>query len=129
MGETTHQIEVQIADARADLGANLHELEQKVKSATDWKHHYRHNPMTLLGFAFGAGMLFAALFSSKRSAPPRKLRTHVKQPMTLAASTARETMDTIKSALIGVAAARATDWIGEFIPGFEQQFARMSARK
>ncbi len=133
MGETTNQIEVQIADARAELGANLQELEQKVKSAADWKHHYRNNPMTLVGFAFGAGMLLAAVVSKRSSAPPRKLHADMtnrqKPSLTLAASTAHETMDTIKSALVGVVAARATDWIGQHVPGFNQQFERMSARK
>ena len=46
MGETTGQIEAHIADTRQDLGSNLYELEQRVKSVTDWKQHFRNNPMT-----------------------------------------------------------------------------------
>ena len=51
MGQTTHQIEAHIEDTREDLGSNLHELELKVKSVTDWKQHFRTNPMTMLGVA------------------------------------------------------------------------------
>jgi len=55
MGEATSQIEAHIENTRADLGSNLQELEQKVKSVTDWKQHFQKSPMTLLGAAFGGG--------------------------------------------------------------------------
>ena len=49
MGQTTNQIESHIERTRDDLGANLHELEQKVKEVADWRHHFRNHPMTLIG--------------------------------------------------------------------------------
>jgi Protein of unknown function (DUF3618) len=55
MGQTTNQIEAHIEDTREHLGSNLHELEQKVKSVTDWKQHFQTNPITMLGVAFGGG--------------------------------------------------------------------------
>ena len=61
MGQTTRQIEAHIEDTREDLGANLNELEQKVKSVTDWKQQFRSNPMTMLGVAFGGGILLATM--------------------------------------------------------------------
>ena len=57
MGQTTEQIEAHIEHTRDDLGSNLHELEAKVKSITDWKHHFQSKPMTMLGVAFGGGIL------------------------------------------------------------------------
>lgn len=55
MGKSTNQIEAHIENTRADLGSNLHELERKVKSVTDWREHFRSNPMTAVGVAFGGG--------------------------------------------------------------------------
>jgi hypothetical protein len=133
MGQATNQIEAHIADTRAELGANLQELEHKVKKATDWKHHFRANPFTIMGFAFGTGMLLAAILPNHRNGrAQRKFKSASSygkpSEMTLTSNTAREAMDTIKSALVGVAAARATDWIGNYIPGFHEQFQRSQAK-
>ena len=57
MGETTNQIESYIETKREDLGSNLAELENKVKSITDWREQFRSNPMTMVGVAFGGGIL------------------------------------------------------------------------
>src|SRR5512132_4291714 len=67
MGQTTHQIEAHIEDTRADLGSNLHELEQKIKSVTDWRQHFKTNPMTMLGVAFGGGILLATILSGRKN--------------------------------------------------------------
>ena len=67
MGQATSQIEAHIEDTRADLGSNLQELEQKVKSVTDWKQHFQKNPMTLLGVAFGGGILLATMLGGGKS--------------------------------------------------------------
>ena len=70
MGETANQIESYIDQKREDLGSNLQELEQKVKSATDWRWQFQKNPMTMIGIAFGIGMLLAAMLGrgKRRSA-------------------------------------------------------------
>ena len=71
MGQTTSQIEHHIAKTRDDLGANFQELEKKVKDATDWRYQFQQHPLTLLGVAFGGGMLLAALMvPRRRSAAP-----------------------------------------------------------
>jgi hypothetical protein len=125
MGETTNQIEAHIERTRDNLGANIHELEQKVKSATDWKYHFQNNPMTMMGVAFGGGVLLATMIGGKRrrsSAPEQASnfpagsgrRTHL----------AMEVWDNIKGALIGVAATRFKDFVDEIVPGFKDQFQR-----
>jgi hypothetical protein len=40
--QATSQIEAHIKDKRAELGSNLHALEKKVKSVTDWKQHFKN---------------------------------------------------------------------------------------
>ena len=44
MGETTDQIETHIEAKREDLRSNIEELQNKVKSATDWHQYFRSIP-------------------------------------------------------------------------------------
>ncbi|MBV8843677.1 MAG: hypothetical protein JO307_12785 [Bryobacterales bacterium] len=134
MGKTANQIETHIERTRDKLGSNIHELEQKVKSATDWRHHFRNSPMTMLGAAFGGGVLLAAMLGSGRR---RRSFSPYAEPAsrTPHAGTDRqkhralETWDNIKGALIGVAAARFKDFVGEVVPGFNEQFQHTQAQK
>jgi hypothetical protein len=122
MGATTNQIERHIEKTRDDLGSNIQELERKVKSATDWKQYFRHNPMTMIGLAFGGGVLIASAVGSKRRNP-----SYSGSPQTLShrhANDVLETWDNIKGALIGVAAARFKDYVGQVVPGFKEQLDR-----
>lgn len=128
MGQATSQIEAHIEDTRDDLGSNLRELEQKVKSVVDWKHHFQTNPMTLLGVAFGGGILLATMLGGRkkrhaaRSFPspvtgsePHAGTDHQKHK-------ALETWDNIKGALIGVAATRFKDFVSEVVPSFQEHY-------
>jgi hypothetical protein len=67
MGETTDEIESHIESTRENLGSNLQELEQRVKSATDWRQHFRNNPLMMIGAAFGGGVLLALILSGPTS--------------------------------------------------------------
>ena len=127
MGQTTHQIEAHIEDTREDLGSNLHELELKVKSVTDWKQHFRTNPMTMLGVAFGGGILLATMLGGRKNRRGDRFSSHATGSESRAGADhqkhkALETWDNIKGALIGVAATRLKDFVGEVIPGFHEQF-------
>ncbi len=74
MGETPDQIERHIYEKRSELGENIHELQQKVKTAVDWRAQFDQRPWVLMGAAFGGGMLLALLFGgrgdSSRSSSP-----------------------------------------------------------
>ena len=128
MGQTTHQIEAHIEETRKDLGSNLHELERKVKSVTDWKQHFQSNPMTMLGVAFGGGILLATMLGGRKnrrgergsSTPATSFDSHAGTDHQK--HRALETWDNIKGALIGVAATRFKDLVGEIVPGFQEQF-------
>ena len=126
MGETTNQIENHIEKTRDHLGANLHELEYKVKEMADWRYHFRNHPMTLMGAAFGGGILLATMMSSSRrgnyASAPAPLSTVSRGPH---AQRVVQTWDHIKDALIGVAAGKVTEFVGEFVPGFEQEFRKV----
>jgi hypothetical protein len=130
MGQTAHQIEAHIQDTRENLGTNLHELERKVKGVTDWKQHFKNKPMTMLGVAFGGGILLATTLGGqrkKRGAGERSLSSYASDAELHTGTDhqkhrALETWDNIKGALIGVAATRFKEFVGEVVPGFHEQF-------
>jgi hypothetical protein len=126
MVETTAQIETHIETTREHLGANLDALERKIKSATDWREYFQRTPMTLLGAAFAGGVILAMASGTRhdrhgsrllRSAEsPRPRGPHVEEVVTM--------LDNIKGALIGMAAAKMKDVVGQIVPGFPAKFER-----
>ena len=127
MVETTAQIETHIEATRADLGANLDALERKIHSATDWREYFQGAPMTLLGAAFAGGVVLAIAAGSRHPrrssgilpvarAAPRPRGPHAEEVVTM--------LDNIKGALIGMAATKMKDVVGQVVPGFEKEFER-----
>jgi hypothetical protein len=133
MGETTDQIESHIETKREDLQSNLRELEHKVKSATDWRQQFQNHPGTMVAAAFGGGMLVSVMIGRNRSAGSSPGAASAS-----ASSNARfrgagrhevlDTWDTIKTALVGVAATKFKGMLGEVVPGFSEQLAQCEAR-
>jgi len=95
MDKTTNQIESDIERKRDELGANLNELEHKVKQIGDWRHHFDNHPMTLIGAAFGGGMVLATMLGRSRRDTPTYSATSPRSQKAL------DTWDHIKDALIG----------------------------
>jgi hypothetical protein len=138
MGETTRQIATHIDNAREDLGSNLQELEQKVKSVTDWRQQFRNNPMMMVGLAFGGGVFLATMAGGRRnrlsgmSSPATAPSTSESSTKAIASrgvanretQQVLETWDNIKGALVGVAASRLKSFLGESIPGFQEQLSK-----
>lgn len=133
MGQTTDQIESDIHKTREDLRSNFMELENKVKSVADWRQHFRNHPGTLLAAAFGAGALLATMGRSSRSAgaplPTASTRTP-KEARPEPAGLGRqkhailEIWGGIKSALVGVAALKIAGYLGELVPGNQEQLKK-----
>src|SRR5712671_8233083 len=65
MGERPDQIERHIYEKRSELGENIHELQQKVKIAVDWRAQFDQRPWGGMGVAFGGGSLLALLFGGR----------------------------------------------------------------
>jgi hypothetical protein len=138
MGETTRQIATHIEHTREDLGSNLEELEQKVKSVTDWRQQFQNSPGTMVGLAFGGGVILAAIARGRRnrlsgmSSPASVLSPS--GPGDTASGSRRaanremqqvlETWNNIRGALVGVAVARIKDFLGDSIPGFQEHLQR-----
>jgi hypothetical protein len=133
MGETARQIETRIEQTREDLGSNLRELETRVKSAADWREHFRNNPLLWAGVAFGGGVFLGTLTgrrdplaametgASTASGRPAGGSTRAQRQVT-------DAWDTIKTALVAFATARVMSFLGEAIPGFEEHLRRSEDR-
>jgi hypothetical protein len=61
MDEKPDQIEEHINRTRGNLDSNIHELEDKVRSAFNWRTQFEERPMVMLGAAMAGGMLAAAI--------------------------------------------------------------------
>ena len=137
MGESTSQIERDIVAERNELGRNLQLLESKAKSLADWRTYYRSHPFAMMALALGGGALLGVLTSGRprRSSSGDQFSTvrdgEPDYPTTsrFSSSAAQirrqfgDTWDHIAEALIGVAAAKAIDFVSEKVPGFREQFA------
>ena len=138
MGETTNQIESEIAQKRNELSDNLIELKQRAKAAVDWRSQVEERPGTMLAVAFGGGIILSALFSALRG--PAKVyaqrpsgnaveydspisKTSPRSPSKLATST-RNNLDALGGALLGVVATRTTGILEGILPGFQREFER-----
>jgi Protein of unknown function (DUF3618). len=133
MGQTTDQIAAHIEHTRDSLGSNLDELEQRVKSVADWQRHFRSNPLTMLGVAFGGGVMLAAMFGGHQARRGRSVSSHSSGSDFQVVTDqdrlhALKTWDHIKGALIGVAASRFTEFVGEIVPGFTDEFQRTAMK-
>src|ERR1700693_4896997 len=67
MGEKSDQIERHIQHQRSELEDNISELEEKVKSAFDWRTQFEERPALMLGAAFVGGAMLAAILPSTSS--------------------------------------------------------------
>jgi hypothetical protein len=138
MGETTNQIELEIAQRRSELGDNLVELERRAKAAVDWRSQVEKRPGTMLAVAFGGGIVLSALFSALRG--PAKVHTErpsangngydssafknsAQSPSKLAAAT-RKNLDALGGALLGIVATRTSSILDGILPGFQKEFER-----
>ena len=130
MEDTARQIADHIEQTRESLGSHLEELEQKVKSATDWRKQFQTRPVTLLSLAFGGGVVLAAVLGGpgRRSGKRQQVRSCA-GPETLVKTGQRsdatlEAWDNVKGALIGVATTRLLDYVREAFPRFRKKTER-----
>jgi hypothetical protein len=138
MGETTNQIEWEIAQKRSELSDNLIELKQRAKAAVDWRAQVEERPGTMIAVAFAGGIVLSALYSALRG--PAKV--HAQRPSSNAvefdspisktsarplgklATATRKNLDALGGALLGIAATRTAGILEEILPGFRGEFER-----
>jgi hypothetical protein len=151
MDEKSDQIIEHIEAQRTQLGANLNELETKVRRTTDWRAHFDNNPMLMIGAALGGGVLLGAMVGGARSSKGQRANWSESRyydssssysgadvgpsgfiessPSSAKRSSpafqrqkqhASDTVDMIKGALIGFATAKAKEFLGQALPGFDR---------
>jgi hypothetical protein len=149
MGDNSEQVERHIEERRNSLSNDISELERKAKEAVDWRTQVEQRPGTMMGIAFGAGILLAAVLGggSRRRSNDSKLA----EPSTSALkaystdsnadyqsamatgedyqpSAVTETFENVKGALLGVAIAKCEEFLEELLPGFSTQYRKAEAR-
>jgi hypothetical protein len=139
MGETTNQIEWEIAQKRSELSDNLIELKQRASAAVDWRAQVEERPGTMIAVAFAGGIVLSALFSALRG--PAKVHAERSssgnaveydepiskgsaRPSSKLASATRKNLDALGGALLGIVATRATRILEGILPGFHGEFER-----
>src|SRR6202049_1029312 len=123
MAETQDQIEKHIQSTRSELGNNLQELEYKVKQATDWRKYFERNPMTLMGLAFGGGVLLASMLGTKNGAASIVTQEQYGKNSLPGSrnNQVADTWSTLKGALIVLAGTKVRNLLNEALPGFSEQ--------
>lgn len=141
MGEKSSEIEREIQSERGQLGQNLNELQSKVQEATDWRVQFQKRPMVMIGFAVGGGLLLASMTGRKSRYKRRytedrhylenrgDVGLEHRRGTELQKNKALETFDTIKGAMIGVAANTFQDFLAQLVPGFREQFQKTAQEK
>jgi hypothetical protein len=127
MVQTTAQIETHIEETREHLGENLDALEGKIRSAADWRAYFQSNPLTLLGAAFAGGVALAMAASTghdRRGSQGARSVESVRRPRGPHAEEVATMLENIKGALVGMAAMKAKDLVGQVVPGFKEEFDR-----
>jgi hypothetical protein len=136
MGEKPDQIERHIYETRNELGENISELQQKVKTAVDWRAQFNQRPMLMIGVAFGGGLLLSALLSTRENSQRssnKALHNRWKRespPSEHGASGGRDrdeansTWDDIRGAVLAVAGTKLGSVIEEVLPGFQEHFKK-----
>jgi hypothetical protein len=128
VAERPDQIARHIESARSELGSNLHELEDKVRQEADWKTHFERNPMTLMGLAFGGGVLLAAMFGTSSGGgriATEEYQTGKRSGGGIRYTQVADSWSTLKGALIGLAGAKVRNVLNEVLPGFSEQYDKM----
>lgn len=101
------EIERHIDGKREDLGRNLDDLEEKVRSAMDWRSHFDKNPGLFVGLAFLGGIAVSAMTTSRTiTVSPRLSRS----------------WGALQGAAVGAVLAKAEDFLDRTIPGFRKEY-------
>ena len=145
MGEQSNDLERHIEDRRKRLNNNLCELERKAKDALDWRVQVEQRPGTMIGLAFGAGILLSAVLGGTGSSTRRKTTSTKDARGASVPQTERSTAqsmpdlasgenalahawDNITGALLGVAVTKVESLLEDLLPGIADQYHKAEAR-
>lgn len=141
MGEKPDQIERHIHEKRNELGENINELQQKVKTAVDWRAQFDRRPLAMVGVAFGGGLLLSLLIgrgrNSRDSSRSHRWRRESQRSEYASSPEKREqwedrgpsVWDNIRDAVIAIAGSKLSTLIEGVVPGFGEQYKRKQTER
>ena len=124
MGDKADQIERHIDYQRRELRDNIAELKQKAAQTFDWRSQCEARPLTMIGIAFGGGVLLSGLLDRRRSVP------HETEPMTASrrhSGALAGTLHQIKGVLLTLAATKLGTAVDALLPGFQEAYKKAEA--
>jgi hypothetical protein len=126
MGEKADRIEQHIQQQRDEFGENVMELKQKVRRSFDWRAQVDERPLTMVGLAFGGGVLLSALLDGKRGSMP-PLSSDMNRAYQ--AGGPGGTWEILRGAVLGLAATKLKEVVEELLPGFQDEYRKAEASK
>jgi hypothetical protein len=132
--QETDKIKDYIDAKRGSLERDLHEIEQRVRKAVDWREWFDKNPVAVLGAATAGGFVLSLLM---RRSPSSRVSLHESASETgstqarqskLPSKTSfqvnrmAETFDNTVAAILGVASHKIRDFIADVIPNFREEY-------
>jgi hypothetical protein len=131
MGETPDQIERHIYEKRNELGENINELQQKVKTAVDWRAQFDQRPLAMVGLAFGGGLLLSMLIGGRRNSRDSSSRwsRHRRWKAEEGQEKGPSAWDNIRDAVLAIAGSKLSRLIEDVVPGFTEQFKKRQTER
>ena len=140
MVQETNKIKQHIEAERERLGNDLHEIEDRVRKATDLKEWFNRNPVATMGAALAGGFVLSMLIG--KSSSPATTGGHYEPSRVsgltrgsgMPASVGSElhsvgrTIDRVFAALIGVGSRKLRDAVAEAVPGFRDKYDELERK-
>ena len=125
MDEKSSEIIDEIKTSRYKLGENLNDLESRMREATNWRTYYERHPYVFIGTAVGGGWLLSEILRSGKGSIGGTVRHEVRhEGFPREKGPASEIIDKVKLALVGYGTAKATEVLGQVLPGFRDYLDR-----
>ena len=144
MSHEPAEIKAHIKAEGESLKDNLGEIEDRVKTALDWRYWYRTNTALALGGAAAGGLLLS-MFLRRRSSgmEPQyfEMDDMMEGPMTepdgrphqrdepRSDSRFRQVADNTMTAILGLAADKFQDFMSKALPGFREHYTDAQRRR
>ena len=102
----------------------------KAQQLGDWRTYYRRHPTLLLGLALGGGLALSAMARRRVIPPDNAGPTTSDRAFAPVGRTRRHVQDTweiVSEVLLGMAAGKVMEFVGDVVPGFTDELNRRHA--
>jgi len=138
MAHEEDRLKAHIEAAEESLKDNFEEIQDRFKSALDWRVWYKNNTAIALGGVAAGGLLLSLMIHRKSSIEskfisPDEMYTPEEpngRPMATAKSPSRlhKVLDTTMAAVVGVASDQFRDFMARALPGFREHYDEAERR-